>query len=370
MHPVTLQFDDEDMERELRSGTLDASYCALILFGILDILCRVVFPMSKFMFNEASDMIVDTSTAMAVWYTCIAVTYATVLLLLPYAHALPRHNAATFQDQLWMTSWVINVAVWWAMTHFGLARRLTLAEGQGAVVICAMWAFVMVLQHALHIGFRCRMVVLLMAVSIAMTSVAWQKELLAALTFGEAVGYSMEHMMRMSYLPRAKNLEEMRVAKERSDYDLQMLAHSCARSRTASPMRRRANSAQRSKSNSARSQTSSKASSKASRMSKKSDNSSCSSSNAELSQVYALRSRGALSAREATARPSARPPSLAATMTMRREASFGLNPAGAEAPPSRPCAAALAREQVLWRTLDACGLLVHDDDDDELSVDD
>ena len=45
----------------------------LILFGILDIMCRAVFPLSNVMFDAAS----DTSTAIA--YTCIAITYATVL---------------------------------------------------------------------------------------------------------------------------------------------------------------------------------------------------------------------------------------------------------------------------------------------------
>jgi hypothetical protein len=50
--------------------------------------------------------------------------------------------------------------------------------------------------------------------------------------FGEAVGYSMEHMVRSSYLPRAETLEQVRMAKERSDYDLRLLAHSRARSST------------------------------------------------------------------------------------------------------------------------------------------
>ena len=120
-----------------------------------------------------------------------------------------------------------------------------------------MWAFVMVLQHALFVGFQSRIIVMLLASSIALTSVAWRMELLTALMFGEAIGYSMEHMARISYIPRAKNLEDMRVAKERSDYDLQMLAHSRAQSRcTMSPMRGHENSHEnsaRSKSNGVRS---------------------------------------------------------------------------------------------------------------------
>ena len=197
IHPITLQFDDEDMEIEMRSGTLGSCSCVLILFCILDILCRAVFPWCNAMFDPAS----ETNTAIA--YTCIIITYATVLLTLRYAHTLPRHKAAALQDQLWTSSWVTNVAVWWAMVYSGSARRLTPADGQGASIICAMWAFVMVVQHTLFIGFRSRIIVLLMATSIALTSVAWCKELLAALMFGEAVGYSIEHMLRSSYLPRA-----------------------------------------------------------------------------------------------------------------------------------------------------------------------
>ena len=312
IHPFTLQFDDADMEKELRSGTLEASRSVLILFGILDILCRAVFPLSNVMFDPAS----ETSTAVA--YTCIALTYATVLVALRYAHILPRHDAATFTDRVWMISWVTNVAVWWAMVHCGLARRLTPAEGQGAAVCCAMWAFVMVLQHTLHIGYKSRMIVMAMAVSIALTSLAWQKELLAALVFGEAVGFSMEHMVRSSYLPRAKDLEVLRVAKERSDYDFQLLAHSRTRGRSNC-----------SKSNSVRSKSSSAASSRSNA------DSWLSSSHGELAR-YAMEhmppspthrlwapSQGASFAMEPTAGPSARP-SLAEDM-MRREASLHLD---------------------------------------------
>ena len=222
---MTLQFDDEDMERELRTGTRNASYCVLILFFILDIMCRAVFPLSGVMFDPAS----DKSTTVA--HTCVTITYASVLVVLRHAHFLPWHEAAKIQDLLWLASWVINMTVWWAMLLCGLARRLTAAEGQGAAVVCAMWGFVMVLQHVIHIGFRPRVVVLLMAVLNALNSVAWQKELLAALMFGEAVGYSIEHMARISYLPRAKSLEDAKIAKERSDYDLRLLAHRSNRDR-------------------------------------------------------------------------------------------------------------------------------------------
>lgn len=233
VHPITLKFDHDDMERELRAGTLDASYCALVLFIVLDVLCRAIFPLSNVMFDPAS----ETNTAIA--YTCIAGTYATVLYVLRYAQTLPAHEAAACHDQLWMITWVINVAVWWGMLLCGLTRRLVPTEGQAAAVICAMWGFVMVIQHALHIGFVPRMGVILVAIINALTSVAWRTELLAALVFGEALGYSMEHMVRTSYLSRAKtlakNLEQVRMAKERSDYDLKMLTHSHGRGRYASP---------------------------------------------------------------------------------------------------------------------------------------
>ena len=226
INPITLEFDDEDAEQSLRAGTLDASQCILALFALLDILCRAFFPLSNIMFDPASDK------SKAVAYTCVAVTYTSVFIALRRLRTLQVNEAVEFQDKMWMTSWVVNIGMWWAMTCCGLTRRLTADETQGAAVICAMWAFVMVVQHALHIGFRCRITVLLLALSIALTSVAWRKELLAALMFGEAVGYAMEHMVRSSYLPRAQTMEQMRMAKERSDYDLRLLAHSRARSST------------------------------------------------------------------------------------------------------------------------------------------
>lgn len=331
IHPITLQFDDDEMEQDLRSGTLDASYCVLILFSMLDILCRAVFPSSNVMFDP------DVFTSKAVAYTCIAITYATVVVLLRYVRTLPRHEAAIFFDKLWMLSWVSNVAVWWFMLQLGLARRLSPVEGQGAAVCCAMWALVMVIQHTLHIGFRYRVIVMLMAISIALTSLAWRRELLASLMFGEAVGYSLEHMVRSSYLPRALSLEETRRAKERSDYDLRMLAHSRARGSTSSPGRLRdparsfANSS-RSKSKSARSTSSG-------------------SSIAELSQ-YALRSREApyvTSISDGPAVASARP-------------SMSLRQRGEEAPPPSATQRGIVREQALWRTLEASGLLRQEDE--------
>jgi hypothetical protein len=266
INPITLRLDDEEMERELRAGTIDASYYVLNLFFLSDIVCRSLFPVCNIMFDP------NAETGLIISYTCIATTYATVLFNFRRVYRLPRHDAAAFVDRVWMASFAANVAVWWAMQACGLARRLSADEGTGAAVCCGMWAFVLVIQHTLHIGFWPRLVVMLMPVSIALTSPAWQKQMLVTLMFGEvsatrppsnsrrirlldpptsshllsprrsppltssltsyrlqAIGYSMEHMMRSSYLPRAKSLEQMRVAKERSDMDFQMLAHSRAR---------------------------------------------------------------------------------------------------------------------------------------------
>lgn len=375
IHPLTLRFDDDDVEKELRAGTLNAAHCALILFGILDTLCRVASPVGRAMLDPASD------TILMIVYTCIAITYATLLALLHHERRLPPDDAARFVDRWWMYLWVINVAVWWAMQYCGLARRLTRAEGQEAAMCCAMWAFVMVLQHALFVGYQSRIIVMLLASSIALTSVEWRTEMLTALMFGEAIGYSIEHMARISYLPRAKILEDMRVAKERSDYDLQMLAHSRAQSRCAmSPMRGHENSAC-SKSNSARSKSNgvrSKSNSVRSRSNSVASASDASfgSSLAELSG-YGLGQRTP-SATEATSDQSPRPasgrerrdswvgrqasspsprPALAASM-MRREVK--LRQAGAKA---------RAREQVLWDTLDELGLLQPDDTQSDDALD-
>ena len=198
INPITLQFDDEDAEQSLRAGTLDSSHMILALFALLDILCRAVFPMSNTMFDPAS------GASAAIAYTCTAVTHITVLFLCYHGRTLPRNESATFQDRVWGIAWGINVAVWWGMQGVGLARRLTADEGHSAAVMCAMWGFVMVLQHALHIGFKARTLVLLLAASIALTSVSWEKEMLAALTVGEAIGYSVEHMARSSFLLRAE----------------------------------------------------------------------------------------------------------------------------------------------------------------------
>jgi len=213
-----LRFDDEDMERELGYRTIDTCYYVLTLFVILDVLCRALFPLNSVMFDPAS-----FGTATAIAYTCITVTYVSVLILVRYMHSMPKHKAAMFKDRVWTIAWTINIVIWWFMLHCGLARRLTAAQGQAAAICCAMWTFVMVLQHTLHIEFRCRMFVMLMASSIAFTSVAWQKEVLGALIIGEAVGYSMEHMTRSSYLPRAKSLKQMRNVPERGGKDILML---------------------------------------------------------------------------------------------------------------------------------------------------
>ena len=216
MHPITLRLDDEDMERELSYRSFDTCYYVLSLFLILDIMCRVLFPMNEAAWFDTSS---DMSTTVA--YTCNVATHVTVLVGVRRVHSMPKHKAAAFKTCVWTTTWAVNIMVWWAMLLTGMARRLTAAEGQAAAVSCAMWGSVMVLQHVLHIEFRCRLLVMLMATSLALTSVEWRKEMLAASMFGEAVGYSMEHMTRSRYLLHAKSVEEMRSVE--TDYDLQTL---------------------------------------------------------------------------------------------------------------------------------------------------
>lgn len=216
IHPITLRFDDEDTERELGYRSFDTSYYVLSLFLILDMVCRGLFPLIGAGFFPAS----ETSTVIA--HMCIVVTHVSILAAVRRFHSMPKHEAAAFKSCVWTTLWAINTGVYGAMLHLRLARRLTAAEGQAAAVACAMWAFALFLQHVLHIEFRCRMLVMLMAVSLALTSVEWRNEMLAALMFGEAVGYSIEYMARSLHLTYAKSAGEMGNAKERTGYDLQM----------------------------------------------------------------------------------------------------------------------------------------------------
>jgi len=197
MHPITLRLDDEDMERELHYRSFNTFNYVLSSFLILDIICRACFPMHEADWFDSASEISNT-----VAYTCIVATHVSVLVAVRRMHSLPKDKAAAFKACAWTTTWAVNISVWWTMLLTGMVRQLTAAEGQAAAVCCAMWGFVMVLQHVLYIEFRCRMLVMLMATSLALASVEWRKEMLAASMFGEAVGYSIEHTTRSRYLLR------------------------------------------------------------------------------------------------------------------------------------------------------------------------
>lgn len=206
IHPISLHFDDESMERELRAGTVGSAKSVIMLFGVLN-----------FSLNAMSSL---TPLVAAI----LCVTYALVCAAFRYAPAwLPESEVHNFCSHVWVLSWVGNISAWWVLVNSRTLQRLGPEEGHKAFAACAIWVLVTVVQHVVHIGAYHRAVILAMAMPIIFTSSAWRTELLTSLLVGEATGYALEHMLRCSFLRRAEALDRVRREKERIAFDYAML---------------------------------------------------------------------------------------------------------------------------------------------------
>ena len=219
MDVLTLRFEDEVHERDLRAGAVHAANFVVILFGVFNLgLNWQAGMMSAW----------PAVVSLFVTYTCAAVAMRRAPTP-SSAHAL----AANF----WTGGWVVNVAIYWMLVRQGYLQRLAPTEGRRAAASCGIWLLSTLLQHMVHIGAAHRFVVLGLAMTIVLTSVAWRKELMLSLVAGEALGYAVEHMLRTAFLKRANALEQVRREKERVAYEYAILEHRTSRECSRSPAR-------------------------------------------------------------------------------------------------------------------------------------
>ena len=225
MHPITLAFENENLERELRSETLDAALAVVILFGVLNLVLNLLA-------GHGTPLV---QACLATIYTLSALAMRSAY---KYRTGYEAHNMAA---HLWTSSWALGISVWWTLIKSGSLQRLSADDGQKAAACCGLWVLSTVVQHMVHIGFAHRAVLLALALSIILSSEAWRGELLASLVVGDASGYAIEHMLRASFLRRHVRIEQLREEKDRVlyDYALAEARHRRAEDQRTSETRRR-----------------------------------------------------------------------------------------------------------------------------------
>ena len=206
MHPLSLKFEDDAIERELRSETVTAASSVVMLFAVLNLTLNWLWT-------------VGTGWATIVC-TIVASTYATFAVILERAwRHMPAAHVHQLCERLWVVGWVINVSIFWYLVMSGRLSRLHPSEGHKAAAACAIWVLVPAVQHILHLGLGARACVLGLAVSIVLSSHAWRGEMLAALIVGEASGVAVDHMLRSAFRARLVRIDQLQQEKERAVYE-------------------------------------------------------------------------------------------------------------------------------------------------------
>ena len=101
---------------------------------------------------------------------------------------------------------MVAVGLWAGLTG-GRARFAYPLAFVGMMVLAGLWGMSGSSLPGVEIGIAVSVVVLGLAMTIVLTSVAWRKELMLSLVAGEALGYAVEHMLRTAFLKRANALE-------------------------------------------------------------------------------------------------------------------------------------------------------------------
>lgn len=221
-NPVTLEFDDETLEAELKSKVLNLP---IVRAGVvMSLLLLLSLELAGYGRSPLHFVPVFLMWLCAYIVVC-APEYVTRRL--PEAWNAILNNRSEAHNQLCIfcsAAWVVCMANWWRMVLDGSLPRIRPEEHEKVLACCAMWLVCAVSMHVLHFPFNIRGVVLASAMPIILSSDIKQP-LLLALMGGELMGYVLESVIRANFLERADQVERLKQEKERVVYELNMTRH-------------------------------------------------------------------------------------------------------------------------------------------------
>lgn len=189
MHPLTLVFDDEALEWQIRAERSAVASQLLVVFGIFG-----------FGFSLC------TPHGFTWWLTGM-----TVLPLVSFVFTASKHG---YLSALWMISWTANVFIWWWLLWTGLVQRLGPDEGHAIAATCGGYIFACIVQRVMHFSVRYRVSFFCITMPICCTSPNWAYLLVMALIAGDALGHVLENMLRDAFLRRIQSTNAVRAQME------------------------------------------------------------------------------------------------------------------------------------------------------------
>lgn len=235
---LTLRFDDDELETEIRRSQIQSCRHLLNLFPVLIFLFLELSGYSRnwLQLGSVAGGLLFTHLITHHWQFEQSFGWLRVGLVNPKQWHL-------YTGWCWSIFWSIDLVIWRYLIQTGGFSRLppdlvdiSIGEYMKRVTgACGLWMVAPLIPHILHIGFAHRVFVdVLIIIVVISGSEVWQA-LLLALILGEACGYVVEHNLRDSFLQRLQSFERVQQEKERAVYDMMMAQQHAARAASTRP---------------------------------------------------------------------------------------------------------------------------------------
>lgn len=207
MHWWTLNFDDEELEQDLRRNRTAQCQVALSSISILLLGTGMFTRFGQFWFH----------------YVCVA-----LLIFIPSmvkeedCRWLLQTDLNTFGSISWAFCWTVIIARFRWLTATEGYQDLGPDDTVDAIALCFMWMLNLISQRVMHANPWCRAVVIALGLMICGRNECWRHVFFSALFLGEVLGYVLERTIRDGFLHHMKSIEQLRREKERLHYELLM----------------------------------------------------------------------------------------------------------------------------------------------------
>lgn len=222
IHPLTLEFDDEILEAQLKSDTLNLT--------VMRAGCILTLMLLSCMESAGYGRLpVQFFGALFICLIAFVICYTPqfVIRFMPkrmqelISSKDKQHTSLTV---LGVCVWSVCMLAWWRMIFTGALPRIQPDEFGKVLACCGLWVVATIGVHVLHFPFKCRVVFLFTSMPIVLTSEIAQP-LLAALFGGTLLGHVLESVMRSNFRDRMHLVERLSQEKERVLYELNMTRH-------------------------------------------------------------------------------------------------------------------------------------------------
>ena len=199
IHPLTLEFDDEILEAQLKSDTLNLT--------VMRAGCILTLMLLSCMESAGYGRLpVQFFGALFICLIAFVICYTPqfVIRFMPkrmqelISSKDKQHTSLTV---LGVCVWSVCMLAWWRMIFTGALPRIQPHEFGKVLACCGLWVVATIGVHVLHFPFKCRVVFLFTSMPIVLTSEIAQP-LLAALFGGTLLGHVLESVMRSNFRDR------------------------------------------------------------------------------------------------------------------------------------------------------------------------